>query len=291
MKRLLILVSIIGFLMASLLTPLRAQWQLAYNFPEGGGVEDLYFADTSYGWFVGSFTMNSTYYRNLYTSDGGYTFIPQASPTGSYNLYSIFFEDTLTGWSGGGPYNNGPGTVLNTTDGGANWSLVSHPAPKCAWNVITKGGNILLFGGGYSANGGGGILMKTTDGGVSWTFTQYPIASGYGGISTLVAFDESNYVVGGNKGFLARTTDGGVTWIEANLNIDFQVEEISFVNQNLGYAIITDIANWDDYLYITTNGGYTWFEHYSWIGGAKASALSDTQYGYHFCWRVFRWSR
>src|SRR3989338_2876012 len=201
MKRLLILVSVIGFLVASFVTPLKAQWVVAYT-PPSGGLENLYFVDSLHGWFVGTFTINLTYYRNLYTSDGGYTFTPQASPTGSYNLYCIFFEDTLTGWSGGGPEGNSPGVILKTTDGGANWIRMTIPGPKSGWATIAKYGNTVWFVG--SANSGTNWI--TTNVG-----SQIEVQA--------IRFVDNNlgYALGtmqGQDGYLYRTTDGGFTWTE-----------------------------------------------------------------------------
>lgn len=254
------------------MTPLNAQWSLAYNFPEGGGVENLYFADTSHGWFVGSFTQNSTYYRILHTTDGGFTFSPQATPAGTYNLYTVFFEDNLTGWAAGGPVNNGPGAILKTTDGGNSWNLIVPPGPQpSGWSVIFKTGNTVIIGGQSSQTDV--IIIKSTNGGTSWQMQQY---SGIGTCADMYVFDAQNYVIGGMNGNLRRTTNGGISWISTNLNSNYTVNDIEFVDQNLGYALVSDwnIFPPDMYFYKTSDGGFTWYVQYSWIQQGWKSELS-----------------
>ena len=70
--------------------------------------------------------------------------------------------------------------------------------------------------------------------------------------------------IGGYDGYLLKTTNGGETWNAlpqiAVMNTFNDVIDLDFVNENVGYAIISHYQN-PDYrgdLYKTTDGGLNW---------------------------------
>ena len=75
-----------------------------------GGIDDIYFYDTAHGWAVG--TSDILYYNN-----GIWT---RLNNTTGNSLNSVFFIDANEGWIVG----NG-GTILHSTNGGANWTAQS----------------------------------------------------------------------------------------------------------------------------------------------------------------------
>jgi len=75
-----------------------------------GSVNDIYFHDSTHGWAVGA--SDILYYKN-----GTWT---QLNNTTGNSLNSVFFIDANEGWIVG----NG-GTILHSTNGGANWTAQS----------------------------------------------------------------------------------------------------------------------------------------------------------------------
>jgi photosystem II stability/assembly factor-like uncharacterized protein len=260
------------FLMATLMAPLKAQWNLAYSNP-GDAVYSSYFADSLNGWFTGLFTGSGfePFARIANTTDGGYSFQPQQTPAGTYPINAVYMEDLQNGWAAGGAmYSNGPGVIVHTTDGGQTWVNQDHQK-NGGWNSITKIGNEVWFCGGSS---NGGVILKTSDNGQHWQVNYYPA---FGVFADLVVIDNSNIIINcGFTGTLARSTDGGNTWIKVNFNTGYQIERIAFMNASIGYAVVTDLNSFptDTYLYKTSDSGFTWNLHYSWLGHGQKNGIS-----------------
>lgn len=138
------------------------------------------------------------------------------------------------------------GTILRTTDGGANWNSVASPTTKNLFGASFCDANNGL------AVGNQGVLLKTTDGGVSWSqiFPVFP-AFLYG-----VHFVNSTtaYVVG-DPNYIAKSTDGGLTWVQ-------QVSPawawapligVKFSDPNNGFVV-----GYEGIILKTTNGGIDW---------------------------------
>lgn len=250
-------------LIASLLTPLKAQWNLAYNNP-GSEVRGFHFVDTLNGWFA-KYPDAQIQDKILRTTDGGFTFEIQTVPVGSYPLNDVYMEDLQNGRSAGGAmFSNGPGVILKTSDGGQNWVNQNHQK-NGTWNAIAKVGNTMWFVGGHNNNG---AILKTSDNGVSWQVTYYPGLNIFGDIEVL---DEQNIIICGNKG-IYRTTNSGVDWYETtgNTNPDYWFYRLAFIDGNLGYCIGSIVSgSWESTLYVTTNGGFTWSQRYVWPEGQK----------------------
>jgi len=260
MKRLVLVFVMWAFSM----TLTYGQWQEAYY--NIGSFHGISFPDSLNGWFT-----HLGADKIVHTSDGGLSFEVQQVTPGAYDKNSIYMEDLNNGWCGGGG-DGLPGKIHHTTNGGNTWVLMSHPAPgPSRWNCITQVGNNIWFGGGYGSNQG--IVMKTSDNGQNWQVTLYP---DFGIIAGITAFDSQNYILNGTGGLLVRTTDGGNSWISANFPTDYQVERFKFLDNNLGYALVTDFtpSPTDAYLYRTSDGGFTWNIHYSWIDQGQKLGLS-----------------
>ncbi len=181
-------------------------------------------------------------------------------------------EDILYGWACGGNTGSGPGYIYRTTNGGANWVQMNHPASQSAWNQIEKVGSSIWFIGVYSGTPNNFLIMKTSDDGITWDLTSYSQFDA----SYIYAFDSLNFLVYADEGLLARTSDGGNSWISSNLPSDYQVQKIVFNDTYIGYALVSQL--WpnpsDAYLYRTTDGGFTWSQYYSWIDQGQKVGLS-----------------
>ncbi len=124
-----------------------------------GGIDDIYFYDSANGWAVG--TSDILYYNN-----GIWTRLN--NPTGN-SLNSVFFIDANEGWIVG----NG-GTVLHSTNGGANWTAQSSGTSANLLDVFfTSPTN------GYAVGNNGTILHYTQ-------LTGIENAEGQNGSSKLV---------------------------------------------------------------------------------------------------------
>ncbi|GBD87537.1 Ycf48-like protein precursor [bacterium BMS3Abin03] len=64
----------------------------------------------------------------------------------------------------------------------------------------------------------------------------------------------------GNSGVIINTTDGGNNWLFQQSNLDYDIEDVFFLNRNLGWAVAwkSDAPPFGTYILNTTNGGLTW---------------------------------
>lgn len=118
----------------------------------------------------------------------------------STNLYAVHFINVDNGYVVGAG-----GTILKTTDGGANWADVS-PAGITA---DLKG--IHVFdqpAGAVVAVGNGGLILRSTDGGTSWS----PVASGVSDDLLSVSFSFNAGICGGSSQTILNSTNSGVSW-------------------------------------------------------------------------------
>lgn len=78
-------------------------------------------------------------YGNIWkTSDGGATWDIQSVPSevGGYFMLGIYASDTNTAWSvGGSAFGEASGVILNTTDGGENWTRRDDGSLPILWDI------------------------------------------------------------------------------------------------------------------------------------------------------------
>lgn len=116
----------------------------------------------------------------------------------------------------------------------------------------------------------GDTLMKTTNSGVNWF--MIPGAGGYG-----------MYFLNSETGFvgihlspairgIGKTTNGGLNWVVTNAPPG-DVNAISFINNLSGWAATG--AQFNGYIYKTTDGGTSWSSVYSGLGQSYVQFLDD----------------
>ncbi len=159
--------------------------------PTSEALEDLYFSDTSNGWAIG---VCGTL---LSTSNGGtnWTLHPDNGLVDA-NLTAI----ALSGQQGIITTSNT--SILRTTDGGENWSLVNPGNTSGLFGVAMEGSTAIAVG---------ATVWRSTDGGQNWsavTNLNQPTTTWY----SVAALGSGQWLVGGSSGATAYTSDDGNSW-------------------------------------------------------------------------------
>lgn len=216
-----------------------------------------------YGAFGFAYTPDSRIWK---TSDGGQNWTQEtisgfspAYPTVLELIKQVHYFDSSTGI-----HRFNRGSYYKTTDGGANFTLLSdsvfsnytfttlnntHFANQNVmykWNRAQRLSDSKLID----------VILLSTDGGVTWNdisenlYNQYPIGENW--IAEYVQFvSATTGFVFGQEGFY-KTTDGGATWTLANALAGHG--PIDFIDANTGY-VAKHIGGLFDEVYKTTDGG------------------------------------
>jgi photosystem II stability/assembly factor-like uncharacterized protein len=250
MKRLVLAVTVV---VLAFTASADAKWlPSTYTDDPGHMVMGISFPDTLHGWVVGSQN------RIFYTVDRGRTFMPydkrESLPKAWFG--DVYFRNLQEGWIvGSNAYRGGPGVILHTVDGGKNWEQQYHSATNNDWSFIVAIGNTLWISGGENTypDSATGLIGQSTDNGTTWQVTRL---TEYGAITGIVPINERRIVIYGST--LALSTDGGQTWRQtANIDTNWWVDNVVFVNDRIGYASVSS-GTPEVRLFITHDGGATW---------------------------------
>jgi photosystem II stability/assembly factor-like uncharacterized protein len=157
------------------------------------------------------------------------------------NLYEVCFTDANNGTAVGSW-----GTILRTTNGGANWV------------TQTSGTTIGLFGICFTDVNTGttvgpfGTILCTTNGGANWIVQTSGTTNNLSGVYFT---DMNTGIAVGDTGTILRTTNGGASWITQTSGTTKDLFGVSFTDANNGTAV-----GWDGTILRTTNGGATFVE-------------------------------
>jgi photosystem II stability/assembly factor-like uncharacterized protein len=235
---------------------------------------------------------NSPKYLNCGDSiqlSSSYYSIVKKTISSCFNVYDIWFTDSLTGYATTNAANSN--NIVKTTDGGNTWTSIYYFFQR-PWSCIefldsnigfvgtedgalykTKNGGISfsikhpVFSAsvvqtfftdttnGYLLPGVGAsssYIMKTTNGGDTWT----NLTTGYYSWFSSIFFTDSTtgYVVGGS--LLLKTTNAGASWVRDTLPTGWHLRYICFTDSLHGYAV-GDTAT-QGLIVRTTDGGITW---------------------------------
>jgi photosystem II stability/assembly factor-like uncharacterized protein len=221
----------------------------------------VHFVSRLRGWAVGESG------KILTTINGGDTWTAQTAGT-NYILYGVDFVDDSYGWIAGAddPY-YGDGRVWRTTDGGAHWTQSGYFE---GWDNCGKYSiDFVDRSIGYVAGAeeGKGSVHKTTDGGQTWI--EKPLGGDYPTLRGLNFISANEGWVVGDDGFIAHTTNGGDTWDLQASGTGGDLDAVSFLDSQRGYAV-GSAPETGNVVLKTTDGGQTWVEEttgaYRWSG-------------------------
>lgn len=190
------------------------------------------------------------------TQDAGenWTQITIGGNPGSRNFNGVDFWDASNGVIvGGNESNDAIQTILKTTDGGSNWSVISDNLGPWLRDVHFTSSSI-----GYAV-GDDGTVLKTTDGGSNWSAQSIPTSVGSRRLNKVFFLNSSEgFIVGGNVSndsitTILGTTNGGTNWSVIVDELGPMLNDVYFINSTKAYAV-------GDYgkVLLTTDGGEDW---------------------------------
>jgi len=161
-------------------------------------------------------------------------------------LKEVLFVDNQNGWAVGTS-----GTILKTSDGGADWRPCDSGTPyhlESAYFFDQNNGLVC---------GWNGTILKTADGGFSWQTVVTPAT--YALRCITFNTDSTGWAVG-EKGIILTSSDRGASWSVLATNPNQEYYQISFIDARNGW-IVGGAWNGHDYsplIMETKNGGQTW---------------------------------
>jgi len=236
----------------------------------GDDIHGIFFVDSFNGYAVG---FRDTW-RNggviLKTTDGGKTWLTNASYSNSCTFKDVFFINKYSGWAVS-EYDG----VIYTQDQGANWH----------WLDNTPSGNVIYFINETTGFIVGDKIFKSVDSGLTWI--EKFNTSG----NSIYFFDQLNGWVSSNNGTLLKTSDGGESWIQMYCGINSNLNSIRFYNQNFGVCVGDGGV-----IISTSDGGESWIQKvsgstvdlnsisiinksYIWVTGDNGVLISTTDAG------------
>ncbi len=202
---------------------------------------DVHFKDEMNGLAVAQ-QENLPGYRIISTSDGGQSWSIQDSICDFLGV--MRFADANTGFL---TSNCG---IFKTTDGGDTWNLMIG-SPEGGTDLYVFDENTIWITWGL-------VYQFTNDGGQTWSERG---SAGFGGdMEGVFVLDRDNIWMTGRNVSIAYTSDEGMTWNEQIPGSKANLNTISFVSEDLGFAAGTQLEK--DVLLVTTDGGAIWEEKF-----------------------------
>ncbi len=205
-------------------------------------LKSVNFANPSTGFIAG---LNNIV---LKTTNGGANWIELF--TGYFiNYFCVKFIDVNTGFLAGDA-----GTILRTTNCGLTW-LQCNSSPTFWLVDIDFWDNQ----NGYAV-GSNQTILKTTNGGINWSIVYYTTNSSQNlkidCVSQNIAYVSGSYIY--------KTTNAGVNWnvVSPATTSNMRFWDLSFLNDNTGYAASADVGAGYSNILKTTNGGINWVTQY-----------------------------
>src|ERR1051325_10423631 len=120
------------------------------------------------------------------------------------------------------------GTILKTTDGGHNWSLITGATEDDLYGVSFTDPNTGTVVGNF------GAILRTTDAGNHWSVQR----DGMSDVLFGVSFPDANTGTAvGSDGLILRTTNGGTNWVPQTSGTPNNLNDVSFTDTSNGTAV------------------------------------------------------
>jgi len=175
-------------------------------------------------------------------------------------LRKIQFINQLTGWACGSN-----GTLIKTTNGGENWTLVSLGTNNYLTSLYFLDQNTGWVGADDS------FIRKTTNGGLSWYSAPVQVETGLWSAEFSFLNSQTGYVMCCTRA--SKTTDGGLSWDLVSTGLPMY-GPVKFFDEQSGYAMGTG------YFGKTSNGGASWTQILSGTNVSQAFYFLDQQTGW-----------
>lgn len=199
------------------------------------------------------------------------------------NITGCSFVSQDAGWAA-----CGDGTVLKTTNGGSDWTVLSTGSTEYL-NCIQFLDTQIGYAGGYN-----GVLLKTTNGGTNWTKVPIPFST----IITNLFFRTPQYgfltVAGATEtGGIFRTMNGGTSWDITGdglapwlSGVYFPSDEKGFTCGGSGWIVKTSDMGSSWSVTRVTSQSLTQIKFYSdstaWVVGTGGTIIKSTDGGNSF---------
>jgi photosystem II stability/assembly factor-like uncharacterized protein len=144
-------------------------------------------------------------------------------PAVSSRLSSVFFADKLHGWAVGLG-----GTILASSDGGANWKPQSSGTSQWLTSVHFADASH-----GWAV-GGGGTILASSDGGANWK--RQTSGTSQNLLSVHFADASHGWAVG-DGGTILASSDGGANWKRQTSGTSQPLESVHFADASHGWAV------------------------------------------------------
>ena len=264
-------------------------WYYKNPIPVSSELRSVQFVSVDTGWAIGS---NGDI---ICTTDGGENW--ELRHSNIDHVSDIFFVDDQFGWAVGllftGEINWYPvyeGVLLNTTDGGENWTIqkkienyIGGPCPISLYFTDSETGWIACKT--QSSPNYNSFIMKTIDGGENWIVQDSVDLNIF---DLYFVNNQVGWAVGGWSGAfevtILKTDDGGENWISQSGGVNGVLGSVYFLDENNGWTV--GEANT---ILKTTNGGTNWIQQS--ISGTNHQLTSvcfaDTNLGFIAGWSIF----
>jgi len=211
------------------------------------------------------------------------TFSSNPPPPGWYQqslpvsdqINDIFFLDSLNGW-----LVTPNGYILNTQNGGDNWSIQKDSAGNLYSVQFMDSQTGYVLG-----NGNHGIIYKTTNSGSNWNLTHDFNPAGIFRDMSFVNKD-TGWVcsVDNFDGGVFKTTDGGNSWVQQFNYGPNNPHKIFFINTDTGWTSNGSGRK----LYKTINGGMNWNLQYTFSSDIGDVFFNNSNEGFISSARMYK---
>ena len=164
------------------------------NIPDRilNGIE---FLDHNNGWIVGEFG------TTLRTVDGGVSWSGQRTFTGA--VEDVYLMAVAVGGAGQAVAGGTGGVVIQTDDGGAEWSVAKLPTTAALFGAAWNGLGVLLVG-------DRGVVFFSRDDGKTWEAAARPRLFNW--LRDVVLTPDGRAFAVGQNGLILRSSDAGQSW-------------------------------------------------------------------------------